>query len=171
MQRPAAIWTTQGQCFSKKGRMKDRGLTPQPQGDDQMANCLFSLDDSEQLNCPRESQCGFCLQRPAFSSSKTAGLSSLLRPKQGDSDDRSVKPCPPCPWHGQAILNACRGKERPVVDQPPSFSGLMKQGTNSDLVRRNELWEGEAEWISSAMTLFLCSQEIHQHFSDVKCKT
>lgn len=54
VQRPAAIWTTQGQCFSKKGRMKDRGLTPQPQGDDQMANCLFSLDDSEQLNRPRK---------------------------------------------------------------------------------------------------------------------
>jgi hypothetical protein len=50
----SAIWTTQGQCFPKEGRMKERGLTPQPQGDDQMAKCLFSLDDSEQPSHPRK---------------------------------------------------------------------------------------------------------------------
>lgn len=41
--RPLAIWTTQGPCFPKEGRMKERGLTPQPQGNYQMAKCLFSL--------------------------------------------------------------------------------------------------------------------------------
>lgn len=66
VQRPAAIWTTQGQCFSKKGRMKDRGLTPQPQGDDQMANCLFSLDDSEQLNGPRKASLVFVFSTQPF---------------------------------------------------------------------------------------------------------
>lgn len=70
VQRPAAIWTTQGLCFSKKGRMKDRGLTPQPQGDDQMANCLFSLD-SEQLNGPGKASVVFVFSTQPSSSSKT----------------------------------------------------------------------------------------------------
>lgn len=62
--------------------MKDRGLTPQPQGDDQMANCLFSLDDSEQLNCPGKASVVFVFSTQPFSSSKTAGLFSRLRPNQ-----------------------------------------------------------------------------------------
>lgn len=85
VQRPAAIWTTQGQCFPKKGRMKDRGLTPQPQGDDQMAKCLFSLDDSEQLNHPRNAS-AILSSAPSIFLFEDGGLFSLLRQQQGDSD-------------------------------------------------------------------------------------
>lgn len=41
-----------GQCFPREGRMKARGLTPQPQGNYQMAKRLFALDDSEQPVTP-----------------------------------------------------------------------------------------------------------------------
>lgn len=41
VQGPLAIWTTQGPCFPKEGRMKERGLTLQPQGNYQMAKCFF----------------------------------------------------------------------------------------------------------------------------------
>ena len=85
VQRPAAIWTTQGQCFPKKGRMKARGLTPPPQGDDQMAKCLFSLDDSEQLNHPRKAS-AILSSAPSIFLFEDGGLFSLLRQQQGDSD-------------------------------------------------------------------------------------
>lgn len=54
VQGPLAIWTTQSQCFPKEGRMEERGLTPRPPGNHQMARCLFSLDDSEQPSHPRK---------------------------------------------------------------------------------------------------------------------
>lgn len=132
VQRPAAIWTTQGQCFPKKGRMKDRGLTPQPQGDDQMAKCLFSLDDSEQLNQPRTTRV-ILSSAPSFFLCEDSGLFSLLSQQQGDSDEDNMKQCPPCPWHGQEILKAEPGactslRRSPAVEQRAEEGAGSKLG-------------------------------------------
>ena len=78
------------------------------------------------------------------------------------SDD-SVKQCPRCPWHGQGIQNASPGacislRRSPAVEPEVEneWSGrvaagpaaqllrLNETGCKTDLVRRNELWEGEA---------------------------
>lgn len=140
--------------------MKDRGLTPQPQGDDQMAKCLFSLDDSEQLNHPRNAS-AILSSAPSIFLFEDGGLFSLLRQQQGDSDvpewhsDHCVhgmvkkfwKLNPvPAPYWGGALLWSKRWRKTVEASLVSVASGRASSPDSQSLQNKVLLMAGVTGW-------------------------